>query len=91
MPCPSSWCGRAIRGKNADTGRGKESDTEEKEIEEWVVQEGNGETTTVVDEEVNGENVRAEMDRERKIQRVRAWIIGIGFSMGVVGIWGDGA
>lgn len=31
------------------------------------------------------------MNRERKIQKVRTWILGVGFSMGVVGIWGDGA
>lgn len=40
---------------------------------------------------VNGEKVEAEMRRERKVQAVRALVIGVGFAMGVVGIWGDGA
>jgi autophagy-related protein 33 len=41
--------------------------------------------------QVNGEKVEQEMTRERQIQYVRAWIAGVGFAMGVVGIWGDGA
>lgn len=40
---------------------------------------------------VNGEKVEAEMDREKRVQGVRAVVSGIGFLMGVVGIWGDGA
>lgn len=43
------------------------------------------------DNQVNGEKVELEMTRERKVQKVRSWIAGIGFAMGVVGIWGDGA
>lgn len=48
----------------------------------------------VEDEEegsVNGEKVETEMSRERRVQGVRALVSGIGFAMGVVGIWGDGA
>lgn len=40
---------------------------------------------------VNGEKVEMEMARERKVQLVRTVVSGIGFMMGVVGIWGDGA
>jgi len=40
---------------------------------------------------VNGEKVEMEMARERKIQLVRTVVSGVGFMMGVVGIWGDGA
>jgi len=43
------------------------------------------------DQQVNGEKVEMEMARERKVQKVRSWIAGVGFAMGVVGIWGDGA
>lgn len=43
------------------------------------------------DHQVNGEKVELEMTRERKVQKVRSWIAGVGFAMGVVGIWGDGA
>lgn len=43
------------------------------------------------EDQVNGEKVEMEMTRERKIQQVRSWIAGLGFAMGVVGIWGDGA
>jgi len=44
-----------------------------------------------VESEVNGEKVEAEMRREGRLQRIRALVSGIGFAMGVVGIWGDGA
>lgn len=40
---------------------------------------------------VNGEKVEAEMGRERWTQAVRTGICGVGFVMGVVGVWGDGA
>ncbi|KAL2415364.1 hypothetical protein ABEF91_005120 [Exophiala dermatitidis] len=43
------------------------------------------------EDQVNGEKVEMEMTRERKIQKVRSWIAGLGFAMGVIGIWGDGA
>ncbi|KAJ9500092.1 hypothetical protein LTR99_008460 [Exophiala xenobiotica] len=43
------------------------------------------------EDQVNGEKVEMEMSRERKVQKVRTWIAGVGFAMGVVGIWGDGA
>ena len=41
--------------------------------------------------EVNGEKVEGEMARERRMQGVRGLVAGLGFLMGVVGIWGDGA
>ncbi|OAX83178.1 hypothetical protein ACJ72_02469 [Emergomyces africanus] len=40
---------------------------------------------------INGEVVQREMELERKFQMLRTWILGLGFSMGVVGIWGEGA
>lgn len=40
---------------------------------------------------VNGEKVEMEMAREKKVQLVRTIVAGMGFMMGVVGIWGDGA
>jgi len=43
------------------------------------------------EDQVNGEKVEMEMSRERKVQKVRSLIAGVGFAMGVVGIWGDGA
>lgn len=88
LPGCASLCGRS-----ADKGSGKDKETEsnENDIEEWVVQGETGETGTPVDEDMNGEIVRADMDRECQIQRVRTWILAIGFSMSVVGIWGDGA
>lgn len=44
-----------------------------------------------VEQEVNGEKVEAEMGRERWTQAVRTGVCGVGFVMGVVGVWGDGA
>ncbi|ODH52172.1 hypothetical protein GX48_01729 [Paracoccidioides brasiliensis] len=43
------------------------------------------------DSDVNGETVQNEMEKERKFLKLRTWVLGLGFSMGVVGIWGDGA
>ncbi|KAJ5177096.1 uncharacterized protein N7482_002973 [Penicillium canariense] len=40
-------------------------------------------------EDANGESVQREMDKERRLQRARAWLSGLAFSMGVVGLWGD--
>jgi autophagy-related protein 33 len=40
---------------------------------------------------VNGERVEAEMAREARTQNVRTVVGLVGFLMGVVGIWGDGA
>lgn len=40
---------------------------------------------------VNGEKVEQEMTRERRVQGIRSLVSGVGFAMGVVGIWGDGA
>ncbi|EAS30641.3 uncharacterized protein CIMG_06120 [Coccidioides immitis RS] len=48
-------------------------------------------TTPVEQAEMNGESVKESMERERNIQRIRSWIVGVAFSMGVVGIWGDSA
>ncbi|KAK2739444.1 hypothetical protein FQN57_006573 [Myotisia sp. PD_48] len=39
--------------------------------------------------DVNGEQVKLAMEREYSLQRARTWIMGIAFSMGVIGIWGD--
>lgn len=44
-----------------------------------------------VEQEVNGEKVEAEMRREKMVQFVRTGVCGVGFAMGVVGVWGDGA
>jgi autophagy-related protein 33 len=41
-------------------------------------------------DEVNGEKVEMEMVRERRVQEIRSLVSGVGFAMGVVGIWGDG-
>ncbi|KAI1499149.1 hypothetical protein F5X99DRAFT_411314 [Biscogniauxia marginata] len=44
-----------------------------------------------LDEEVNGEEVRSEVELFVRNQLVRTAISGIGLMMAVVGIWGDGA
>ncbi|KAJ5908326.1 hypothetical protein N7495_001008 [Penicillium taxi] len=41
------------------------------------------------DVNVNGESVQLEMNREHRLQSVRAWLAGIALSMGIVGLWGD--
>jgi autophagy-related protein 33 len=41
------------------------------------------------EDDVNGETVQQEMDRERQLHRVRTWFSGIALSIGIVGLWGD--
>lgn len=43
------------------------------------------------EDEVNGEEVRAEVKAFVKTQLIQTAISGLGFAMAVVGIWGDGA
>ena len=44
-----------------------------------------------VDDDVNGEEVREEMEVFMQSQVIRTVVAGLGFAMSVVGIWGDGA
>lgn len=44
-----------------------------------------------MEEEVNGEEVRVQMEGFMMSQVARTVVAGIGFMMSVVGIWGDGA
>ncbi|KAI1197740.1 hypothetical protein F5X97DRAFT_324163 [Nemania serpens] len=44
-----------------------------------------------VDEEVNGEEVRSEVEVFVRDQLVRTAVAGLGFAVAVLGIWGDGA
>jgi hypothetical protein len=54
-------------------------------------QSGNESGYVEVETEINGEKVEMEMTREKKVQLRRTILAGVGFAMGVVGIWGDGA
>jgi len=44
-----------------------------------------------MDDVVNGEEVRQQMEGFQFVQIVRTVVASIGFAMSVVGIWGDGA
>jgi autophagy-related protein 33 len=44
-----------------------------------------------LDEDVNGEEVRQQMEGFMTSQIARTVVAGVGFAMSVVGIWGDGA
>jgi hypothetical protein len=39
----------------------------------------------------NGESVERDVEAERRVMRLRTGVLGTGFVMGVVGVWGDGA
>lgn len=43
------------------------------------------------EEEVNGEEVREQLEGFMTSQILRTVVAGLGFAMSVVGIWGDGA
>jgi len=53
----------------------------------WVGMDDDGRE---VDEAVNGEVIRTELERYRKGNLVKAGIVGVAFFVGVVGNWGDG-
>ncbi|EGD87765.1 hypothetical protein H112_04232 [Trichophyton rubrum D6] len=39
--------------------------------------------------DVNGESVELAMKKERNLHMLRTYLFGVGFSMGVIGIWGE--
>jgi autophagy-related protein 33 len=88
---------RNSNGRGRDRRRDEEISSANGSEIEIVDQEEAGSATAaasataaeVEDSDINGEAVRNEMECERKFQRLRTWVAGIGFSMGVVGIWGD--
>ena len=55
----------------------------ERSLKQRVVEDEEG--------EVNGEQVEKEARRQQFVEFVRTGVSGLGFVMGVVGIWGDGA
>ena len=71
-----------MKGSGKGKGKGKNGGNED-----W---EDVG-SSSVTEASLNGESVERDMGRERWIQAVRTGIAGLGFFMGVVGIWGDGA
>jgi autophagy-related protein 33 len=44
-----------------------------------------------IEEDVNGEEVRQQMEGFMTSQIARTVVAGVGFAMSVIGIWGDGA
>jgi autophagy-related protein 33 len=60
-----------------------------------VVGDLNGEGLSLsdedIEEEVNGEEVRTEVLRFFTTQTMRAYLAGLGFTVSLVGLWGDGA
>ncbi|KAI1150266.1 hypothetical protein F4825DRAFT_452656 [Nemania diffusa] len=58
-------------------------------LDDSHAEEGGGDD--VLDEEINGEEVRSEVEFFVRNQAVRTAIAGFGFAMAVLGIWGDGA
>jgi len=49
-----------------------------------------GEDLDIIEEEVNGEEVRTKIGVFLKKQAIQSSIAGLGFLLAVVGIWGDG-
>lgn len=88
--------GSAINMTSADEGqRGRKSAMGESEYVSVGREASSGtsgsEDLGANENGVNGEKVEMEMARERKVQAVRTVVSAVGFMMGVVGIWGDGA
>lgn len=55
-----------------------------------VLGDSNSDTSEEV-EDINGEEVRVEMEQFRFSQGVRTGMSFVGFAMAVLGVWGDGA
>jgi autophagy-related protein 33 len=60
------------------------------------LKEGTNETRATLNleaqgDDVNGEQVRQQVERMQLTEGVRAVVGGLAFAMGVIGIWGDGA
>lgn len=69
----------------------KEDEIEMKGMEESGVIVGGSSDSGDEQEAINGEIVRRGVERGRKVEAARTGIWGIAFTMGVVGLWGDGA
>lgn len=41
------------------------------------------------EDDVNGESVRKEVEKGQAREKVRLGLFGFGFTLGIVGIWGD--
>lgn len=78
-------------------GNGLKIQGETVEVDESavLVGDGNGSSSgkseSGDEEAVNGEVVRRSVERGRAVEAVRTGVWGLGFVMGVIGIWGDGA
>jgi autophagy-related protein 33 len=66
-----------------DTEAVRDVDVSEGEDEEVLLGQGG--------EEVNGEVVRRKVEGMRGRESVRAKVLGFGFAIGILGLWGDGA
>lgn len=61
-----------------------------------ALKEGTNERRAALDleaqgDDVNGEQVRQQVERMRFAEGVRTVVGGVAFAMGVIGVWGDGA
>jgi autophagy-related protein 33 len=71
---------------------GSQKEEETPAMEESGVIVGVSSSSESGDEDlVNGEVVRRGVERGRKVEAVRTGIWGLAFTLGVIGLWGDGA
>jgi len=75
------------KGKGIATPRGMEASYEVLGDNASAASDGAPEE----DEEVNGEEIKIEVEGFLKRQLIQGTVSGLGFLMAVVGIWGDGA
>lgn len=78
--------------KTADRkGKGRQMDASYEVLGHDSNSEGTMSGGEEMDEEVNGEEIREQMEGFMTSQLARTLVAGVGFAMSVVGIWGDGA
>ena len=81
---------KKTKQKRDRKGKGRQMDASY-EVLTTSDRDSEGTSGEELEEEVNGEEVRVQMEGFRFNQIVRTAVAGVGFAMSVVGIWGDGA
>lgn len=90
----SNTSNKPTLSNSSSTASSKRTDSDLIIIENTATNTSSMETSsssTSSNSTINGESVERDLERERRLQRSRAWFSGVALAMGIVGLWGDGA
>lgn len=94
---PSDASSRAARKRRAATARKEKQAARRMEASYEVLGDSHSDEGAMstsgeeLDEDINGEEVRSEVELFVKNQFMQTALAGVGFTMAVLGLWGDGA